>query len=154
MVYKTKIYNNPPPSQTQTIPRNIQDTPDMVNMMKKTIILGLVLLTLASATAAYHLDNIPRKNPRYSNYFDHNEHLREDKFRNAIKRFRYQKAMSPYILVRSPYGKKPWKKPYGDNKPREEKMKPSYNPFYGFSHIKRYHCHNPHRCHYHNQFPN
>ena len=96
--------------------------------MKKIIIgaltLVLLLVTALSASAqmnyygAYGYDqsytqHVPMQNQYFDSYYDN--HGKNQKYERAYETWRYQQAVSPYIIVQSPYGKKPWAKAYGDN---------------------------------------
>ena len=90
-------------------------------------------------------------NPHYANYFDTHSYLRKDRFQRHVETIGYQQHSSPYVLVSSPYGKRPWVRPYGDNYPSVTRDR--WNPFFGFPYFRSYSCHGPYSCHYHNVFP-
>lgn len=100
-----------------------------------------------------YFSTLPRSNPYYGQYVSGHSFLRDTTYKQAIKRFHYQEHSSPYLVVSSPYGKKPWIKPYGDGFPRTLTPQ-AYNPFFGFQYQRGYNCHSPSACHYHNIFPN
>ncbi|MFC1648478.1 hypothetical protein ACFL1B_03380 [Nanoarchaeota archaeon] len=125
--------------------------------MKKTILLLAMLILSAYSASAYYADysnyqHIPTVNPYYANYYDTYGFTQSQKYRNAVETSYYQQLGAPYILVSSPYGKRPWHKPYGDNYLVQETQE-AFNPFYGFPYIRQYHCHGPNACHNHNIFP-
>ena len=96
--------------------------------------------------------SLPNTNPGYEQYFNAHSFMRQDKYQSFHKRVHYQEHVSPYMIVSSPYGKRPWFKPYGDGNPRITNN--AWNPFFGFPYTRAYNCHGATACHYHNIFPN
>ncbi len=118
-------------------------------MKRIAVVLTLVLASAVTATHTTH--TMPQENPRYGEYVQTHSYKRSAKFTDAVKRFRYQQAQSPYLLVRSPYGTKPWNKPYGDEA-IPSLYKPVQNPFYGFDYTRQYVCDSPTSCSKRNVF--
>lgn len=119
--------------------------------MKRELIVATLLLATAALATHTSVNSMPYENPRYGQYVETNSHERSQKFRDAVKRWEYQQAQSPYLLVRSPYGKRPWNQPYGDDAVTSI-YNSERNPFFGFQHDKQYVCDGLYDCRKKNVF--
>lgn len=126
--------------------------------MRKLLIPIFLLALMASGTSAY-LMHYPGQQPQrinpYDHFFETNSYMRDTHFRRFVETSRYNQFMSPYMIIRSPYGQRPWYKMYGDTHGYDTTgVREAYNPFYGHRYVRTYHCHGDGtKCHYHNVFP-
>lgn len=130
--------------------------------MKKTITLlvsmALTLLAAASVSAHHEYGYKTSVQQTYDNYFESRDYLRDNSYRDFIRRNHYNPRMA-YMPVMAYRG--PLFKTYGDNRRQylppgkyQTTGKHTPNPFYGHTYERTYHCHGPGACHYHNVFPN